>query len=204
MKRLNLLYTSFVLIIIGFISFFVFFEKIPTLKLKQSNTFHYEDQYDKLNQALQCPAMYGTGGSLNSDVLTAEQWYTWNEHGYLKLENFLNEVKVTQLRRVYDHLWNSRNGSYSGKLTIDLIGSTGERKLFENVADHDRKVPYKLNDIYLVSKLVREAIIGGNLSHILEALLDAPAVICNSLTFEWGSQQPDHFDTWYKYCIRYN
>ena len=96
-------------------------------------------------------------------------------------------------------MWHSRHDANAPahQLTIDIIEGGSSRMQFHNVTDAVRKRPYKLNDLYLLSDLVRETVIAGRISHILEALLDAPPVICNSLTFEYGSQQPDHFDTWY-------
>ena len=67
--------------------------------------------------------MFGTGGSLDSDVLTAKQWYTWNEYGYLKLKGFLSNVKVNRLGKVYDNLYTQQyigyyTQQYQGMVTI--------------------------------------------------------------------------------------
>jgi len=141
---------------------------------------------------------FGDGGTSMLDVLSDDEWYTWNEHGYLYLPKFYGMETVNALRKNLDDAWKFKNDPEHevNKLSIDILDGS-PRQLFGNVTEKARKTPYKLNDLYLLSAVAREAVIGGKLSKIVEALLDAPPVVCNSLTFEYGSQQLDHFDTWY-------
>jgi ectoine hydroxylase-related dioxygenase (phytanoyl-CoA dioxygenase family) len=60
-----------------------------------------------------------------------------------------------------------------------------------------RKQPYKLNDLYLTQQKIRELVVGQRLAPILRELLEGFPMVCNSLNFEFGSQQDYHFDTFY-------
>jgi phytanoyl-CoA hydroxylase len=141
---------------------------------------------------------FGDGGSLSLDALTADQWYDWNENGFLLIRGFYDAGIVTTLKDVYEDAWTSRlNPAHpASRLTIDILDS-GKRLMFKDVSPSERNKPYKLNDLYLAYPAIQNTVISGKISVVLEALLDAPPVVCNSLTFEYGSQQPDHFDTWY-------
>jgi ectoine hydroxylase-related dioxygenase (phytanoyl-CoA dioxygenase family) len=68
---------------------------------------------------------------------------------------------------------------------------------FRHAPDEARDLPYKLNDVYLVSDSVRETILDPRLVNVVADLLDGTPLVCNSLTFERGSQQRFHFDTFY-------
>ncbi len=57
--------------------------------------------------------------------------------------------------------------------------------------------PIKVNDLFLDEPEVRHLALNQRLTAILSALLDGPPMVCNSLNFMWGSQQPAHFDSWY-------
>jgi len=60
-----------------------------------------------------------------------------------------------------------------------------------------REKPYKLNDLYLSQNEIQQLVIGKQLAPILRTLLDGFPMVCNSLNFEFGSQQDYHFDTFY-------
>lgn len=57
--------------------------------------------------------------------------------------------------------------------------------------------PIKINDLFLDEPVVRDLALSRRLSEILAQLLGGTPMVCNSLNFLWGSQQPDHFDSWY-------
>jgi ectoine hydroxylase-related dioxygenase (phytanoyl-CoA dioxygenase family) len=56
---------------------------------------------------------------------------------------------------------------------------------------------YKFNDLYLFEPAVRELAMGNRLSKLLHILMNDRVVLCNSLSFAFGSQQPPHVDSLY-------
>jgi ectoine hydroxylase-related dioxygenase (phytanoyl-CoA dioxygenase family) len=57
--------------------------------------------------------------------------------------------------------------------------------------------PVKFNDLFLETDIVRRCNMHPRLVPILDALLDGPPVVCNSLNFIRGSEQTDHIDSWF-------
>jgi len=57
-----------------------------------------------------------------------------------------------------------------------------------------RQVPYKMNDLYLVSENTRRIFFNERIVRFGELVFGNHLVGCNSLTFERGSQQPAHID----------
>ncbi|MDR3389314.1 MAG: methyltransferase domain-containing protein [Rudaea sp.] len=56
---------------------------------------------------------------------------------------------------------------------------------------------FKLNNLFTESSVVAEALFEPRLTRVLGRMLDDTPVAINSLNFKYGSQQPDHIDTWY-------
>lgn len=54
-----------------------------------------------------------------------------------------------------------------------------------------------INDLYLESPVIRSLALNEYLTPILKRLLGHVPVLCNSLSFEQGSGQPDHVDALY-------
>jgi len=173
--------------------------------ISEQSSEEFVDQHRILKDSrAEChTSCYGAGGSTPLQALTPDQWYHWNMYGFLYIPGFYDAERVAQLAALTDEVWANRKipDHPAGGLTVNGYISTEGKQEFhafmKDVDDDVRKVPYKINDLYLISDLVRETIIGGRLSYILEALLDAEPVVCNSLSFEYGSQQPIHLDTWY-------
>lgn len=131
-------------------------------------------------------------------VLDKRQLRQWVRSGYLVLPRFFSEERMKLLTKEIDHLWDERTTDDRG-LGIDaFIDTPDERRIpFGQAPDAARQVPYKLNDVYLVSDLVQEAVLDPGLVAVVADLVDGTPTVCNSLTFERGSQQRFHFDTFY-------
>lgn len=56
---------------------------------------------------------------------------------------------------------------------------------------------HKVNDLYLLSEVVRDIALDAPLAALLAALLQEPPVLCNSLTLMKGSTDPMHIDSLY-------
>jgi hypothetical protein len=96
-----------------------------------------------------------------------------------------------------DHLWATRSSQPA--LVIDeYFGRPGaQRTHFKHSADRVRSAPYKLLDPHLDDAPLRDIATTKALMAILRELLGARPLVCNSLLFEWGSQQDAHFDTFF-------
>lgn len=130
--------------------------------------------------------------------LTSEQQQQWNDQGYLLLKGFFTSEHIDRVNKLVDELWDNRS-ELGPNYVIDVFVETDEEKrlFFTDAPEEARYLPYKLNDLFLSSELVRETVAGQDLAPILGELLSGFPMICNSLNFEYGSQQDYHFDTFY-------
>lgn len=86
-----------------------------------------------------------------------------------------------------------------GQATVDALHGEHIGKRFVAV-EAPREVfdgPIKINDLFLDETEVRNLALSERLTRILSDLLGGPPLVCNSLNFIWGSQQPDHVDSWF-------
>jgi ectoine hydroxylase-related dioxygenase (phytanoyl-CoA dioxygenase family) len=125
----------------------------------------------------------------------AAQRQHWDESGYLVLEGFFPSPRVEAITREFERSWDASRLAPS-ELVVDLIG-TSARVLLHQAPIESRKQPYKLNDLYLVSEDVRHVVLDPQLVKVLWDLLGGTPLVCNSLNFEYGSQQPYHTDSLY-------
>ena len=130
--------------------------------------------------------------------LTAEHRLAWQDQGYLLFKNYYSDQQIDQLNTFIDQLWNTRK-KLDANYVIDIFVETDkEQRVYFNDAPNDARYhPYKLNDLFLSSELVRDMVAGQEMAPILEQLLEGQPMICNTLNFEFGSQQDYHFDTFY-------
>ena len=131
-------------------------------------------------------------------TITAEQQSQWQEQGYLHLPAFYSAQVIAEINELVDRLWTDRK-TLGNKYVIDVFCETSkERRLhFADAPNAAREHPYKLNDLFLTQEQIREVVIGNRISPILVELLGGSPMVCNSLNFEFGSQQELHFDTFY-------
>jgi len=136
---------------------------------------------------------------INTDLrLSKEQLESWNSNGFLLLKGFYSSDTIEAINALIDRLWKNRK-SLSAQYVIDIFVETeNERRVYMADAPKSaRSKPYKLNDLFLSQIEIRELIIGNRLAPILRQLLDGFPMVCNTLNFEYGSQQDYHFDTFY-------
>ncbi len=131
-------------------------------------------------------------------ALSTEQQEQWEQNGYLLLENFYSDRHIDQINATIDELWRKRK-QLGPEFVIDVfVESEREQRLYFCDAPSDaRHAPYKLNDLFLSSEEIRHTVAGEKLAPILSELVGGFPMICNSLNFEFGSQQDYHFDTFY-------
>ena len=130
--------------------------------------------------------------------LTEQQTREWEDQGYLLLKGFYSSQEIDQVNGLIEQLWNKRK-KLDARYVIDIFVETKDerRVYFADAPKEARNKPYKLNDLYLSQDLVRQMIVGHRLAPILKELLQGFPMVCNTLNFEFGSQQDYHFDTFY-------
>lgn len=117
----------------------------------------------------------------------------WKRDGFYVLPGFYRHDEIDAVVAAQDQVW----AESRPRVVVD-DNRTGERLLLADVADKDLSNHwFKVNDLYLELPIVRRMGLNERLSGILSALLGHVPVMCNSLTFERGSGQPDHVDALY-------
>lgn len=131
-------------------------------------------------------------------TLTAEQRQEWQDQGYLLLKGFYSASDINQINSLINKLWRNRK-KLDARYVIDIFVETDQerRVYFADAPKEARKQPYKLNDLFLSRDEIRQMVIGHRIAPILKELLGGFPMVCNSLNFEYGSQQDYHFDTFY-------
>jgi len=122
----------------------------------------------------------------------------WEEDGFVVLRGLFSPARVASINAFIDRLWSERR-ELSIPVTIDVRIESGDQRriLLRDADDRDRRRPYKINDLYLDYSILRDMVLDERLCQVLASLFDGTPLVCNSLNFEYGSQQADHIDTLY-------
>ncbi|RBP48356.1 phytanoyl-CoA dioxygenase family protein [Arenicella xantha] len=131
-------------------------------------------------------------------TLTDQQRREWDEQGFLLLKGFYSDSRIDQINSLIDSLWRGRR-KLGAEYVIDIFVETANEKrvYFADAPKSARFAPYKLNDLFLSQPEIRKLIVGDELAPLLKGLLAGTPMVCNTLNFEFGSQQDYHFDTFY-------
>jgi len=131
-------------------------------------------------------------------ALTPEQRKHWDENGFLVLPSFFTPQQTRAVLDVVENQW-KRSRSEKLRTVIDVfIGTNREKRIhLTDAPEEARKEPFKINDLYLEDATVRNMAVDARLSAILSDLLAGSPLCCNSLNFEYGSQQAFHTDSLY-------
>jgi phytanoyl-CoA hydroxylase len=122
----------------------------------------------------------------------------WSDNGYLLLERYYSPARIAAVNRFIDDCW--QNAAAEGRRTVidTFIGTPRERRMrLADAPAEARRQPYKLNDLYLESDFIRHIVFEQDLARIYAELLGGAPVVCNTLSVEFGTQQPDHTDSLY-------
>jgi len=135
--------------------------------------------------------------SPESAGLSPNQMDDWRQNGYLILPGFFSFVEIESVNSEVDCFWQSSRHNLS-ELTVDIfLDERGQRVKLHDAPIEARSRPYKLNDIFLSSSVVRDLILENRLRKILNVLLGGEPLVCNTLNLEFGSQQDFHTDSLY-------
>lgn len=131
-------------------------------------------------------------------ILSEAQLEEWTENGYLVLPRFMPRGRLLELSEQLDGLWRDRKKDDQGLVVDVFTGTHRERRIpLAKATDRARAKPYKLNDLYLVSSLVRETLLDPELVETLDDLLEGAPILVNSVSMERGTQQRLHTDSLY-------
>jgi ectoine hydroxylase-related dioxygenase (phytanoyl-CoA dioxygenase family) len=137
-------------------------------------------------------------GAPLAGTLTVEQLAFWQQNGYLVLRGFFSAAEVDPITDLVERLWAERAKLVDSTVVDLYIGTPAEQRVLLRDAPPEAKdVPYKINNLYLDHPIVRETVCHPRLAAVLGQLLEGAPLVCNSLCFERGSQQPAHFDTFF-------
>lgn len=118
---------------------------------------------------------------------------SWDKDGFLKLPGFYSHSEIDKAREAQESAWRERHPRI---VVDDLV--TGERLKLRDVDTQAAKTHrFKLNDLYLEIDAIRALALNDRISPLLNKLLGERVVLCNSLSFDQGSSQPDHVDALY-------
>jgi hypothetical protein len=129
-------------------------------------------------------------------ALTAEQMARWNADGFLVLPGFLSPREIAAVRAAVDDEWsNAADNDHE----VDVLTGPHSPRTFKmaQAPEGVRADGYKLNNLFARRPDIRAIALAPRLRAVCAALLEGEPLICNSLNFERGSQQPFHIDTWY-------
>ena len=132
-----------------------------------------------------------------SGVLKREQRRFWDENGYLVFPGLFQIAEVESVNRIVDQ--GCADPQTFGNATVDVLHGEHMGKHFPAALTPVEafRGPVKINNLFLEKPEVRRLALNDRLTRILSVLLDGAPMVCNSLNFLWGSQQPDHIDSWY-------
>ena len=130
--------------------------------------------------------------------LTRVQRNHWEEKGFLILPASFSRDEIQAVNLLIDQ--RIENPETFGNATIvDAIAGpyVGRRFRAREAPRQVFEVPVKINDLFLDEPEVRHLAVNDRLAALISELLRGAPMVCNSLNFIWGSQQPDHCDSWF-------
>jgi hypothetical protein len=128
--------------------------------------------------------------------LTPEELARWQAEGFLILRGCISAEEIQRVRQAVDEEW---SGTGSSDHEVDVLSgpNSGQTFTLAQAPAQSRGEVYKLNNLFARRPDIRKVALSPRLRAACAQLLEGEPLICNSLNFERGSQQPFHIDTWY-------
>ena len=114
----------------------------------------------------------------------------WDDRGFLVLKGFFERSAVEDYKNHIDELWRTRHQPDNPLVIFTTRGG----QHFRDALDGDRSLPYRILDHYLTDAPTRDLAMDPRLVGMLHQLMGHRPVVCNTLLFEWGSEQDMHSD----------
>ena len=118
------------------------------------------------------------------------------EYGFCILKSFYTKSEMQRYKAYLDGLWLNRSNINASLDLLDIENSNRCIRFKDANLEH-KKSHHKLNDLFLEDIYTKQISLSERLSSFLAFITDGFVAQCNSLNFEYGSQQPYHFDTFY-------
>jgi len=129
--------------------------------------------------------------SLDKDKLTF-----WKENGYLILPGLISKEQTNAVKKLVETVFKNKAGNF--KTVIDIYINRGYSRVHLNDCPDDAELEtFKLNDLFLEHELIREIALNPTLTKYLREFLHGDPMLCNSLNFNYSSQQGFHTDSLY-------
>ena len=134
--------------------------------------------------------------STSSDPALLAQW---NRDGYLILEGLFSRQTCDEVLAELDRYTGPQRRNLDSLITVDVLHGSHQGKCMRACRAPDEVFdgPFKINNLFVESSLVQRMTFAPPLRNALATVLGAEPLAINSLNFRYGSQQPDHIDSWY-------
>jgi ectoine hydroxylase-related dioxygenase (phytanoyl-CoA dioxygenase family) len=146
---------------------------------------------------LRFTSMRDSSGSSRNRLSTTQRNH-WQKEGFLIFPSFFSGDEIEVVNSLVNRrIQNPDTFGSAGR--VDAIAGPHMGKRFR-ATEAPREVfegPIKINDLFIDEPEVRNLALNERLSAILSEVLGSAPMICNSLNFIWGSQQPAHCDSWF-------
>ncbi len=130
--------------------------------------------------------------------LTHEEITAWESAGFLVLPGFFSPERIDAINRYCDDLWALAREAGRNTVVDVFIGTPNEQRIrMKDAPPEAAKSPHKVNDLYLEDERIRDLVLDSELAKKLRGLLGGDPMVCNTLSFLFGSQQPFHTDSLY-------
>lgn len=120
----------------------------------------------------------------------------WKENGYLVLPGLFSKEEMTAVKNLVENVFKNKLGNF--KTVIDIYINRGYHRVYLNDCPDDAELEtFKLNDLFLEHDLIRQIALNPTLAKYLREFLNGDPMLCNSLNFNYSSQQDFHTDSLY-------
>lgn len=123
----------------------------------------------------------------------------WEREGFLTLERLFSPEQCDAVLDDLERYTGPQRRSLNSLITVDVLHGRHQGKCVRarEAPDEVFDGPFKINNLFAESPLVQAMTFAEPLRHALATVLGSEPLAINSLNFRYGSQQPDHIDSWY-------
>jgi phytanoyl-CoA hydroxylase len=121
----------------------------------------------------------------------------WDRNGYYVAPRLFTPAQMDGVVRLAKQAWDSRDDQIIADRQVYAPTDKRIRNFISALSDDDRKHRFILNDLYLRFPDIRRICLDPALIGLLRELLGKEPVLCQSLNFNWGTNQGYHQDTLY-------
>jgi phytanoyl-CoA hydroxylase len=120
----------------------------------------------------------------------------WEANGYVVLPELFSKEETAAVKKLVETVFKNKVGNF--KTVIDIYINRGYRRVHLNDCPDDAELEtFKLNDLFLEHDLIRQVALNPTLTKYLREFLHGDPMLCNSLNFNYSSQQDFHTDSLY-------